>query len=201
MPSIRKLVVTLNGGPITGPAVNVTYWADGATTGPAAMSAFWAAAATFMPSGITIEVPGTGDTVDEGSSQIDGTWVASGGSTITTSGGTDPFPAGVGGRTSYFSDGIVDGRRVRGSIFVVPIIGTSYQADGTLSTTIKNALNTMATTLAGVTGFGVYTRHRPAGPADPTHPLGNPPERDGSFHDVLAGVAPDKVSWLRSRRT
>lgn len=176
------------------------HFAAGSTSGPAALSAFWGACATFMPNGITISIPNTGDTIDETTSVIDGVWTASGGSTIASSGGAVAYAAGVGGRCYFFTDGITNGRRVRGTIFVVPVIASSFQADGTLTSTISGALQTAATALAGVAAFGVYTRKQLAGPVDPSHPLGKPPAHDGKFHDVLAGVGADPISWLRSRR-
>lgn len=188
MASIVRLRVTLTGTPVTGGGLNVTHWAAGSTSAPAAMNAFWTACATFMPNGITISVPNTGDTINDATGQIDGVWTASGGGTITSSGGATSYAQGVGGRVYFFTDGITRGRRVRGEIFVVPVIASSYQSDGTLTSTISGALQTAATTLAGVAAFGVYTRPQPG--------LSN-----GAFHDVLAGIGADNVTWLRSRRT
>lgn len=188
MPSIVRIRTTLTGGPVVGGGLNVTHFAAGSTSGPAAVKAFWTSAATFMPNGVTITVPGTGDTVDELTGQIDGTWTASGGGTVTSSGGTTGWAAGVGCRVWFATDGITRGRRVRGSIFVVPILANSYDPDGTLNSSVAGAISTMASTLAGVAAFGVYTR--------PQSGLTN-----GKFHDVLAGVGADAVSWLRSRRT
>jgi hypothetical protein len=79
---------------------------------------------------------------------------------------------------------------VRGTTFVVPIMAASYQSDGTIDNGVVTAVQSAAQTL-GVTGANplvIYSRPSTA------HPV-------GQQQTVTGATVPDKVSWLRSRRT
>lgn len=188
MASIVRLRITWSGTPVVGGGLTVLHFAAGSTTGPGAALSFFDGIKGLIPSGVTITIPNAGDTIDELTGEIDGVWTASGGGTVNSAGGANPYAQGVGARVVWVTDGITRGRRVRGSTFVVPLITGSYDTDGTLSGTAVGALGTVAGNLASVAAFGVYTR-----PQSGTS--------NGAFHDVLTSITPDRVSWLRSRRT
>jgi hypothetical protein len=86
------------------------------------------------------------------------------------------------------TSGLRHGRRVQGSTFIVPLALGSYQSDGTLVdanvTTIRNA----AQTLLGSQALQILSKATPG-------------TSDGQANPVISVTVPDKVSWLRSRRT
>lgn len=142
----------------------------------------------LIPSGTNILVPNGGDVIDETSGTLTGSWGTSGGTTITGT-GSSAFPGGVGARVVWETDAIRGGRRVRGSTFIVPLINSAYENNGTLSsagmTALQNGIDAFMVQVP--TQARVWSRPRPG--------------LVGAGVQVARGVAPDKVSWLRSRRT
>jgi len=86
---------------------------------------------------------------------------------------------------------IRNGRRVRGRSFLVPLAGSAFEGNGTLSastlTSLKSAADTLRTA-AGTTQLGVYAR--------PT----TKDATDGLWAQVTANTVPDMGAVLRSRR-
>ena len=142
----------------------------------------------LIPSGTSIFVPNGGDVIEETSGTLTGTWGTSGGTTISCN-GAGSFPGGVGARVVWETDAIRGGRRVRGSTFIVPLVNGAYESNGTLSTNALTALQ------AGIDAFMVQVPTQARVWSRPR------PGLVGAGVQVARGVAPDKVSWLRSRRT
>lgn len=186
--AIQRVRCEWGGAGVEGPGVTTFYGeADGTLSIAVAASAFFARLTGLIPTGTTVTIPQGGDLIDEVTGQLVGTW---GGSIrdVKTCTGSGAFAGGVGARVVWETGAIRAGRRVRGSTFVVPIVTTSYEANGTLSqsalTSIQNALTDFMVQVP--TQARVWSRPRPG--------LG------GAAVQVERGVAPDKVSWLRSRR-
>lgn len=80
-------------------------------------------------------------------------------------------------------------RRVRGRTFLVPLVPSSYQADGSLVDALAVDLAAAATTafITPETDFGIWSRPRN--------------DTGGKFALATAASCPDRVSYLRSRRT
>jgi hypothetical protein len=187
MPSIDRLRVAWSGSPVTGPGLSTFYFAGG-TADPAAVSALFTACAPYVAAGVTWQVPGAGDQLDVATGSLTGSWSAAGGSTIASSGNAE-HAQGVGARIRWRTNGIVNGRRVTGSTFIVPIHRLMFDTDGTLAGGIVTALNAAALAyVSAVTPDGVIWS-RPA------------PGRAGTSHALTYADLPDAVSWLRSRRT
>lgn len=186
--AIQRLRCTWGGAGVEGPGLTTFYAeADGTLAIQVGASGFFAAVANLLPSGTTIEVPAGGDLLDEATGELTGTW-GGGSSTTITGSGAATFAAGVGARVVWETGAVRAGRRVRGSTFVVPLISLAYQTDGTLST---NALTALQTAIDDMlvqvpTQMRVWSRPRPA--------------LAGAAVPVVSGRAPDRVSWLRSRR-
>lgn len=188
MASIVRLRALWSGTPVVGGGVSVFHFAAGSSSGPATVYGFFDTLKGTIPNGVTIVVPGVGDTIDENTGEIDGTWTGSGGGTINSTGGSGAWAAGVGARVVWITSGITRGRRVRGSTFVVPMTAAAYESNGTLTSAVVSGLNTASTYMDADSTFGVYTR--------PQAGLSN-----GAFHLQVASFIPDAVTWLRSRRT
>lgn len=187
--AIQRLRCAWQGTGIEGPGLTTFYAeADGTLAIQVGASGFFDAVKGMIPSGTTITIPAGGDVIDEATGQLTGTWGGSSSTTITAT-GTGTFAAGVGARVVWETSAIRGGRRVRGSTFIVPCTIAAYEANGTITSgTLTLMQNGISAMLAQVpTQMRVWSRPRPG--------------LAGAAVQVERGVAPDKVSWLRSRRT
>jgi len=160
--------------------------------------AFFDAAPLLFPVGNTITVPNGGDIIDDVTGNLAGSWTDTGTGGVATGTETGSYAKGVGLQVRWRTSGIVASRRVTGSTFMVPIAGSLYDTDGTIDTAVITSLQSAADDLvAAMAGFRIWSRPVEA---DPDHV---PPivARDGTSSAVVAAVCPDRVSWLRSRRT
>jgi hypothetical protein len=186
MPTIDRVRVTWSGSPVTGPGLS-TFYFNGGTADPAAISALFTAAAPYVAAGVGWNIPGAGDQLDVATGALTGSWSAAGGSLVASSGNAE-HAQGVGCRIKWATNGIVGGRRVTGSTFIVPLHRLMYDTDGTLAAGVVSVLTTAALAyVSAVTPDGVIWSR----PTD---------TRAGTAHALTYASLPDAVSWLRSRR-
>jgi hypothetical protein len=162
---------------------------------PAPLRAFFFTLSGILPSGLTIQVPGTGDLIEENTGQLSGTWSVTPAPTSLNATGTGAYAGNAGAVIHWLSADVVNGRRVRGRTFVVPLIGSAFETNGSLSSGTINTLTSAATTLLAASTWHPVVWSRPfAGtPQDPT-------SRVGSKHPVTSYRVPDLAISLRSRR-
>ena len=187
--ALQRLRCEWTGTGVEGPGLSTFFAeADGTVAISVGATGLFNAVKSWIPSGTTIYVPNGGDVIDEMTGTLTGTWGTSGGTTITATGG-GAFAGGVGARVVWETDTIRAGRRVRGSTFICPLITTGYDGSGTLAANVLTALGQgVADMLVQVpTQMRVWSRPRPG--------------LVGAGVQVQRGTAPDKVSWLRTRRT
>ena len=170
---IDRLQVTLAGGQV-GSGVSTHFGIQGSgqlTT----WQVFWEDLTKFMP----LEVE---------SGLLQSVWTAA--TSATTYVGIDqgPYAAGVGACVTWLTAGIVNGHRVRGRTFIVPLDGTRYQNDGTLAPgTVAAITNAAQNVLDNAAGNSViYSRKVPG--------------RDGTAHAITGFRINDRVATLASRR-
>ena len=180
--------VTWVGSAVVGGGVS-TFYSTVPTSGFAtAVAAFYTSIAALVPTTLTWTIPHSGDTIQDDNGQLAGTWSEAGADSTVVSTLAGAFPNGVGARVVWRTSGIRDGRRVNGSTFIVPLASGSFQSDGTLTdanvTTIRNAANT----LLGAVPMRIFSKPHKG-------------TSDGLSSAVIGVTVPDKVSWLRSRRT
>ncbi len=186
---MERTQVVWSGDVVTGGGLTTFYSDEGIGTPVLAnLVTFFNAIKALFPGGITWTIPDGGDLIDEASGALTGTWSESGGGVVTSTGGTSPYVAGVGARAVWRTSAIRGGRRVRGSTFLLPLLTTQYDASGTIGPTALSTLENAAQTLLGsATSIGVWSRPRPG--------------LSGALVPIDSVSVPDKVSWLRSRRT
>lgn len=190
-----RLRAEWSGAPITGPGVSTFYALDDSPGFPAAVHDLLAAFAAAMPSGVSIRVPNNGDVIDPVTGELTGTWTSGTAPALVNGVGGGTFARGVGAQIRWRTSGITRGRRVVGSTFIVPLISAAYEADGSLSGVNVTAWNTAAAAYVTAAPFAViYTRPKPP-------PGGIGPDSPGKSNLITSGSVPDRVSWLRSRRT
>lgn len=150
--------------------------------------------ATFMdgfknalPSGVTITIPTEGDVVNEVNGQITGTWTNGTPKTVLGTNSAN-YSAVSGVAINWQTADVVNGRRVRGRTFMVPLSQAAYGPDGQVLSTYRTEVQNLADLLiSSSTGFfGIW--HRPVNGAG------------GSFHDITAARVKTGPAVLRSRR-
>lgn len=175
--------------------MTVLHWDGSNQTAPPSAGAIggaWGAFLQRLPLGVTVTIPGTGDTIDDRTGHITGTW-STGAAVQATASGSANAAAGAGACITWTTGGIVNGpsgipRRLRGRTFLVPLTTACYDSDGTLT----------AATFADVATFG--TNLRAAGPLAVWHRPTTKGGTDGNSYAVLSHKVRDKVAWLGSRR-
>lgn len=188
MANLARVRVVWSGAPVIGGGVS-TFFVDEAATGFLSdIRGFFDAIDLTVTGGITWSFPSTGDLIDIATGELTGSWSETPAADVNST-GSGVHAAGVGTRATWRTSGIRNGRRVVGSTFIVPLHTGSYATDGTIDTAtltlLRNAADSLLTDIAGA--LRVYSRPSVgvAGQASP----------------VISSNVPDKVSWLRSRRT
>jgi hypothetical protein len=187
--AIQRLRCEWAGSAVEGPGLTTFYAeADGTLAIQVGAAGFFEAIEQLIPSGTTITIPAGGDVLDEATGELTGAWGGGAPTTITTS-GSGTFAGGVGARVVWQTNAVRAGRRVRGSTFVVPLIGSAYDPQGTPGPETLTALQTaIADFMVQVPDQAVvWSRPRDGVP--------------GVASVITGGTAPDRISWLRSRRT
>jgi len=159
-----------------------------------AIKNFWNALVAGLPNTLSLQVQGTGDIIESTTGQLTGVWAATQPAAVTGTSASG-YAAPVGTLVHWLTPGIVNGRHVRGTTYIVPTVN-QFEPGGTPVATWLTTLTTAATTLWGALGtdFSVYARKY-----DPP-PGSSNPHRDGSIHAVTGVQVPDKSIVLRSRR-
>lgn len=188
MALMSRIRVVWSGTGVVGQGLTTFYSSDGLTPAalPGAVLSFFDDIKGIVPSGVTWTIPSSGDVLDDTDGEIQGGWAETGGGSVSST-GTAEFAQGVGLRIKWVTAGVVAGRRVRGSTFIVPVVTADLQSDGTFRVNEINIMGAAAVALLA---------------ADPTLGIWSRPTvaRSGSFHPITSVVTPDAISWLRSRR-
>lgn len=196
--TIARVQVALTGTALAGAGVS-TFYTRNVTPGslPGAISTFFSSCASALPSGLTWTVPNTGDTIDEATGAIAGTWTGTGGATAAGS-GTGNFTLGSGGRVEWRTSVPVFGHHPRGRTFMVPIVNLAMGADGRIAsgtvTQFQNAANALITAGAGDLVVWVRPRKNYVGKNGPL------PDRSGAIVPIVSASIPTTPTALRSRR-
>ena len=183
-----RLRVPWTGPSIAGPGLSTFYALDTSPGFPAAVRALLASFASYVPAGVSIQVPNSGDVLDPATGALTGVWTDGSTPAVINTSGPANYAAGVGCQWRWRTSGIVAGRRVVGSTFIVPLSSAEYDSSGTIDSVAVTALNAAAATYVTNAPYAVIWS-RPKG------------ARVGSSHLITSGFLPDRVSWLRSRRT
>lgn len=197
MTSIARIRSVFTGFP-GGPGVATMYSVNTATLA-ASVRAFWQAIAGALPGDVHIQVEGFGDLLEDTTGALTGAWSTATPAIVNGTSGA-PYMAPAGAVINWVSATILDGRRVRGRTFVVPIAGEAEQVDGSLSAGVLGTLSGAASGLviAEAGGFCIWHRPRAAKPADGSRPAVT--ARAGGHALVTSHSVPDLVAVLRSRR-
>jgi hypothetical protein len=193
MATMWRVTADWSGGKI-GTGFTNHYFTGGTSTPQQcadATKAFFSSALSVgnaLPTGVAIAFRASVDAIEATDGGLVTSLPVTAPGTITGS-GTGPYAALAGSCVTWRTGDFLNGRRVRGRTFIVPLSGPSFQADGTIDTTILGFINTAAAGLiSAAPEFLVW--HRPTSKG----------ATDGSQHVVTSGTAADKAAFLTSRR-
>lgn len=186
MPNIARIPVVWTG--LTAlPGVSVFYWDFSTASDVSELFSFFDTIKNRFPTGLSWQIPGSGDEIDDATGALNGSWLATGSGTVTATGGTSSYAAGVGARVRWRTSGIFNGRRVVGSTFLAPLLGSAFDTDGTITSAVLSDLQGAADTLAANGGVVIWSRPSPGG-------------SNGESNPVVSAQVPDRATALRSRR-
>lgn len=198
-PALWRLVYKLNPGAGL-PGYSTLYFDAGplgspVSPQPAADAAviFWKAAfggavGPVLPQGIVMTWPATADAIQVSDGQLISSLPLTPPAAFSGS-GAGPYAAGVGACVTWRTADTLNGTRVRGRTFVVPLANTAYDTGGTLEDSHRVNMVAAANTLAQ-SPANLCVWHRPTSST----------AIDGLAFDVTGGTVNDKAAQLRSRR-
>lgn len=157
--------------------------------------AFFESVITLAPSPMTYQINADVAEVDEIDGSID-SYVPTTPPAKSAVSPAGTYSAPTGGCVDWLTSGVVASHRVMGRTFLVPLVSTAFQVDGTLSTSAITTITNAANALRVATGPTLCVWARPFEPEEGD----DRPARAGSAHPVVAVRIPDKSVVLRSRR-
>jgi hypothetical protein len=161
----------------------------------AAIRTFFEAVKTNLPTGLTLTYPGTGDEFNETTGQITGSWVATPpANTVGTGGANYVGPAGV--VVEWLTSQVLDGRRPIGKTFLVPLIVSTFESDGSPTSAFVTSASAAAAALVTATLGQLFIWHRPIRDPEPPHSI----TRIGGLAQISSSRVPDLSAVMRSRR-
>ena len=185
---LHRMRVEWSGSAVTGPGVTTFYFGAAATGTAASVKTFFTALAPTFPTGVTWTVPESGDAINDTNGSLAGTWSEAGGGGQVSGSVAGNFARGVGAQIRWTTGGIRHGRRVIGSTFLVPLAVGAYDVDGSLQASTVTLLNSASANLLAAQPLTILSRATPG-------------TSDGISSAVAGRTVPDRVSWLRSRKT
>lgn len=191
MTQIQRLRVIWGGSAVVGGGLNTFYCATLGDPLVAATVTFFDSLKALWPTEQFWTIPGGGDLIEDTTGELAGTWTEGGGTPTTVTGtNTAKGVLGVGARIVWSTGGMTNGRRVKGSTFLTGFTNDRFEGSGAIAagtvTALQNAANTLRSTCPTLRILSA-----------PTTPGGT----DGKSSVITGAIVPDKVSWLRSRRT
>lgn len=167
---------------------------DGTQGAVNAVRTFWDSLKSYLPDELRLTVSPVVDDYDEITGQLRASFVAGAAPNVVAGTSATGYAGGAGLKVTWNTGQIRNGRRVRGSTFIVPIANTVFTSNGTIGTAQMTSINTAAATMlaqltAAGTSMAVWSR-----------PVTSPVPRGGSVHEVLTGSCSSKTAILRGRR-
>lgn len=189
MTTLHRVPVNWAGPQVVGLAVNVLHYSASDNVAPpvAAMRAAYQGLASLLPSGVTISFPTAGDTIDDTTGELVGSWSAAAVADVVGT-GQATAAAGAGACVGWQTGGIVNGRRLRGRTFIVPVTSFAYDGGGHFGAATITQLDNFAAALQAAGPLAIWHRPTKLAPAS------------GNSYGVVSHKVRNKVAMLRSRR-
>jgi hypothetical protein len=138
---------------IGGPGVSTFYFDSAASPPVAALKTFFGSLAPNIPDDIVFKYPSAGEQIEHTTGQLSGAWS---GSVLADTPGTDNtgFAAPAGVMFKWLTGSILNGHRVVGRTFIVPIAGNCYATNGQITTAALTGFKACAANLLTAVAAG-----------------------------------------------
>ena len=194
---LGRIRVILSGFP-GGPGVATFYSGDAPAMLPA-LQTFWTALTGILPTDLHIQIENAGDLIDPVTGTLVGAWVGAAQAPLT-GGSAEVYAAPTGALARWTTPVILDGHRVKGRTFIVPVTSNFFTTAGGLGpvglATVTNAAAAFVTNSAGA--LAIWHRPFKGSVATPTRPAR--PAHVGGQAFVTGSSGSPKAVVLRSRR-
>lgn len=160
-----------------------------------AVRTFFNALAALIPSGLTITVPNSGDIFTGDNGGLTDVWSVPTAPAVVTGTGAGVYAGNAGAVVHWLTTGVVNGRRVRGRTFLVPLIGSAYSTSGAILASALTTITGAATAYATSGDANRVVWSRPY-----VDPKGIKPSRPGSISSITGTRVPNLAVSMRSRR-
>ena len=197
MTSLNRARVALSGF-VGAPGVATFYFLDVATA-VESLHTLWTALVVDMPSGATAQVESTGDIIESTTGVITGAWGGTPQTILNAAGGAAYAPS-QGMMIRWTTGTILDGHRLKGRTFVVPMSADAYIAGGTINPVHANPAAAAAVQFVIEQSASLVVWHRPKFGPRPVGGGARPVLRTGGHGLVTGSGVPTKPCSLRSRR-
>lgn len=184
--ALNRARVSLQG--VAGLPGVATFYFGSSTTDMTALRTFWDAVKANFPNTMTIQVPNSGDTINETNGQITGAWSGPAQTSVIGTGGVGGYLSTAGAMVRWTTPQVVDGRRPIGKTYLVPAVLGIFDSAGTIATASLNAYQAAATALITAYAGEFKIFHRPN------------TKGVGVACTITSATIPDKQVVLRSRR-
>jgi len=152
-----------------------------------AFRAFLVTTGGNFPTALTWSFPSAGAVINEQTGVLESAW-SDGSPPANVSGlSANTWVNGVGLRVKWTTGAFYHGHRVTGATFFVPLQINAYEGAGNIVAVNLGQFVSAAATMLASASFRVWSRPSPEGV--------------GQSFAVNGADVPDKVSWLRGRRT
>lgn len=188
MADLSRVVIQWSGTAVVGGGVSVLHCAPGDEH--ALMTEFRAFINTCVgnfPNALTISFPSSGPVVRESDGELVGGWADGSPPANITGASANTWANGVGLRVKWTTSIVHNGHRIVGSTFMVPLQINAYEGAGNIVAVNLGQFQSAGNTLAAAGHLRVYSRDTGIS--------------DGVSALVTGCDVPDRVSWLRGRRT
>lgn len=172
---------------------NMFFATDTVTTGEATSLAasirtFWLGVANLIPSDITLQIQADVQLQDAATSKVNGSLTIAQPAAVTPL-GSGAYSAPTGASMTWHTGIFFNGREIKGRTYLVPLIGTAYEADGTLTASAQSSMSDAGSALITATGIKFVVRS-PASQA----------ASGGAAAHIASVAVKDTAAVLRSRR-
>lgn len=163
--------------------------------------AFYLANKDLFPNLLTWTFPTSYDVINEVTGQLSSTVATAPQTAVSSAHSATAYSGTSGAVLRWSTNSVVNGNKVVGRTYLVPLAQDQYFTDGSLVGTFITTVTAAATALLAAYGDGLKVWARPF-PGRTNDPGGKPdiPARVGSFHTVVAATVPDFAAVMRSRR-
>ena len=182
MPELKRVRVGWSGW-AGGPGVSTFLFESAGAPPLVDLRTMYAAWAPIIPTGITLQIENTGQTIASETGQAVGAWSA-GAQTAIACTGAGGYAAPAGCYVSWRTGVFLGGREIRGKTFIVPLVAGAYDGTGTILDQNRQAVENAAKAFIATGGstMRIYNRSQ------------------FGFGGVTSATVPDKVVVLTSRR-